>query len=226
MRSIKNWLKAAVLGVALASVVPVAGSGLPGLGAVIAAADVVQSITVNGNARVEAETIRSYVTIKPGQSFSAADIDESIKALFSTGLFSDVQITRGGGSLIVTVVENPVITRIAFEGNDRHDDAALGSLVELQPRSVPHAGQGPVRHTARILELYRRTGRYNATVEPQVIDNGQNRVDLVFKIDEGPRTEVNRISFVANQAYSDGDFRTSSRPRNPLPRLDQVDRQL
>lgn len=203
MRSIKNWLKAAVLGVALASVIPVAGSGLPGVGAVIAAADVVRSITVNGNARVEAETIRSYVTIKPGQSFSAADIDESIKALFSTGLFSDVQITRGGGALIVTVVENPVITRIAFEGNDRHDDAALGSLVELQPRSV--LTQAKVQSdTARILELYRRTGRYNATVEPQVIDNGQNRVDLVFKIDEGPRTEVNRISFVGNQAYSDG----------------------
>ncbi len=203
MRSFKNWNKVLLLSAAITGIAPVVGADLPGVGAEWARAAVVSQIVVNGATRVEPETIRSYVTIQPGRTFGAADIDDSIKALFATGLFSDVQISQQGGALVVTVVENPVITRVAFEGNERHDDEALAAIVELQPRSVLTEAkvQSDVQ---RILELYRRTGRYNATVEPQIIDNAANRVDLVFRIDEGPRTEVNRITFVGNQAYSDG----------------------
>jgi outer membrane protein insertion porin family len=202
MRSFKEWTKVVALSVALVGVAPVVGAGVPGLTASVAHAEVVSRITVSGNTRVEAETIISYLTIKPGQSFNAVDVDDSIKALFGTGLFSDVQISRSGGALQVRVVENPVIARVAFEGNDRHDDTILAATVELQSRSV--LTQAKVQSdTQRVLELYRRTGRYNATVNPQVIDLGQNRVDLVFQIDEGPRTEVNRINFIGNQAFSD-----------------------
>jgi outer membrane protein insertion porin family len=206
MRSIKNWMKVVALSAALAGVVPVLATGIPAVGLSAAQADVVNRITVTGTTRVETETIISYLTIQPGRNFTATDIDDSIKALFSTGLFSDVRITRQGGALVVAVVENPVIARVSFEGNERHDDAALAGTVELQPRSV--LTQAKVQSdTQRIQELYRRTGRYNASVEPQVIDLGQNRVDLIYKIDEGPRTEVNRISFVGNNAYSDGRLR-------------------
>lgn len=202
MRSLRNLTKAAMLSVAFVGLAP-AMDGLPGIGAAPAHAETVSRITVSGNTRVEAETIVSYVTIKPGRPFTSIDIDDSIKALFATGLFSDVQISRGGGALQVRVVENPVIARVAFEGNDRHSDTVLSATVELQPRSV--LTQAKVQSdTQRIQELYRRTGRYNAKVEPKVVDLGQNRVDLIFQIDEGPRTEVSRINFVGNKAFSDG----------------------
>lgn len=202
MRSVKGWLKIAALSVVIAGFGPVAAGGIPGVGADVALADVVSRIEVSGNTRVEVETITSYLTIQPGRSFTATDIDDSIKALFGTGLFSDVQISRRGNVLAVRVAENPVIARIAFEGNDRQSDEVLGATIELQPRSV--LTQAKVQSdTQRILELYRRTGRYNATVEPKTIDLGQNRVDLVFQIDEGPRTEVKNINFVGNTAFSD-----------------------
>jgi outer membrane protein insertion porin family len=202
MPSMKEWLKVAALSVALFAAMPVVVSGVPGFGASVAHADVVRSIQVVGNTRVEPETVTSYITIKPGQQFSAADIDESIKSLFGTGLFADVQISRQGGALVVRVTENPVIARVAFEGNDKQSDEILGATIELQSRSV--LTQAKVQSdTQRIQELYRRTGRYNATVEPKIIDLGQNRVDLVFQIDEGPRTEVNQINFIGNKAYSD-----------------------
>lgn len=206
MRSFESWKMAVALAVALAGAMPVIASGVPGVGAAVAHADVVSRITVTGTTRVEPETVTSYLTIRPGQSFGAADIDESIKALFATGLFADVRISRSGGALVVAVVENPVITRVAFEGNDKYDDKTLAATIELQPRSV--LTQAKVQSdTQRILELYRRTGRYNATVEPKTIDLGQNRVDLVFQVDEGPRTEVSRINFVGNKAFSDGRLR-------------------
>ena len=196
-------MKVVALTVALAGLVPVLSTGTPGFGAAVAHADTVSSISITGSTRVEAETIRSYLTIQPGRNFTAADIDDSIKTLFGTGLFSDVQISRRGNTLVVAVVENPVIARVAFEGNSRHSDEILAATVELQPRSV--LTEAKVQSdTQRIQELYRRTGRYNATVEPQIIDLGSNRVDLVFKIDEGPRTEVNSINFVGNKAFSDG----------------------
>ncbi|WP_181707123.1 outer membrane protein assembly factor BamA [Chthonobacter rhizosphaerae] len=203
MRAAKNWTKVVGLSVALGGVLPLVGADLPGVGMEKAHAEVVSRISVTGSTRVEPDTVISYLTIQPGRNYTAADVDESIKTLFATGLFSDVRISRSGNTLVVAVVENPVITRVAFEGNDRHDDKILAATIELQPRSV--LTQAKVQSdTQRILELYRRTGRYNATVEPQVIDLGENRVDLVFKINEGPRTEVNRISFVGNKAFSDG----------------------
>ncbi|WP_245293954.1 POTRA domain-containing protein [Methylobrevis pamukkalensis] len=190
---------AAVVGTAL----PVVSSGLPLLGAASAHAEVISRISVTGNTRVEESTVVSYVTIKPGQSYGALDIDASVKALFDTGLFSDVRISRQGSTLIVAVSENPIIGRVAFEGNDHHDDKTLAAAIELKPRAV--LTQAKVQSdTQRLLELYRRTGRYNATVDPQVIDLGENRVDLVFKIDEGPRTEISKITFIGNKAFGDG----------------------
>ena len=167
---------------------------------------VIQEIRVEGNQRIEAATIRSYMTVAPGEPFDPAKLDQSLKNLFATGLFDDVSIRREGSDLVVTLVENPIINRIAFEGNLRLDDEVLTSEVQLRPRVV-YTRSRVQNAVGRILELYRRNGRYGATVEPKVIHLPQNRVDLVFEINEGPLTEIERIVFIGNQAFDDGDLR-------------------
>lgn len=169
-------------------------------------AAVVSSIAVEGNTRVDRETVLAYVTIEPGRQFGPSDIDESIDALFATGLFRDVAISQRGSTLVVAVEENPIINRIAFEGNRRLSDETLEGAIRSRPRGVLTRAQ--VQSDVQlILETYRRRGSYQASVEPQVIDLGNGRVDLVFEIDEGDNTEVARITFIGNRSFSDGRLR-------------------
>lgn len=175
-------------------------------GSLTAEAATVSRIVVQGNTRVEAETVESYMTIQPGRSFSAADVDESLKTLFATGLFTDVKIAQRGGTLVVTVTENPLIGQISFEGNKRIKDKALADVIQSKERAV--LTQARVQSDVqRILEAYRRTGRFRASVEPKTIQRDNNRVDLVFEINEGTKTGVERITFIGNNAYSDGRLR-------------------
>ncbi|MBM3516488.1 MAG: outer membrane protein assembly factor BamA [Alphaproteobacteria bacterium] len=166
----------------------------------------VTEIQVSGTKRIEVETVRSYMTIGPGDAMDARRVDESLKALFATGLFADVSIARAGSRLIVNVVENPIINRLAFEGNRRIDDETLSAEVQLRPRTVFTRSriQSDVQ---RLLQVYQRSGRYATTVEPKVIQLAQNRVDLIFEITEGPATGIRRISFVGNRRFSDGRLR-------------------
>ncbi|MGI9371367.1 MAG: outer membrane protein assembly factor BamA [Hyphomicrobiales bacterium] len=172
-----------------------------------AQAQSVSQIIVQGNQRIEADTVRSYLQINPGDPFSPDLIDESLQNLFQTGLFADVQITRSGNNLLVTVEENPIINRIAFEGNDELDDDALNKEVQLRPRTVFTRArvQGDVD---RLVTLYRRSGLFNVRIEPKVVRLPQNRVDLVFEIFEGEKTSVESITFVGNRKYSDGQLRS------------------
>ncbi|HEX5078663.1 MAG TPA: outer membrane protein assembly factor BamA [Geminicoccaceae bacterium] len=167
---------------------------------------VIREIRVEGNQRIEAATIRSYMAVAPGEPFDPSRLDQSLKNLFATGLFDDVTIRREGDDVVVAVVENPIINRIAFEGNLRLDDDVLTSEVQLRPRVV-YTRSRVQNAVTRILELYRRNGRYGATVEPKVIQLPQNRVDLVFEINEGPLTEIERIVFIGNKAFDDGELR-------------------
>lgn len=161
------------------------------------------SIVVEGNRRVEAETIRSYFK-SAGGGLNAVSIDEGLKGLYATGLFQDVRIRQAGGRLIVTVVENPVINRIAFEGNVKAKDEQL--LAEIQSKVRGSLSRPIVQSdTQRIIEQYRRNGRYDVRVVPKVIELPNNRVDLVFEITEGKKTSVKTIRFVGNRAY--GDYR-------------------
>lgn len=166
----------------------------------------VSRVTVNGNQRVDDDTIRAYLSIQPGRSFSAQDVDQSLKALFETGLFSDVSISQRGGTLVVNVVENPLINKIAFEGNKKFKDDQLKGVIQSKARGVFTRAriQSDVQ---RILELYRRSGRFRASVEPKIIDLENNRINVVFEIVEGPKTGVARISFIGNKAFSDGKLR-------------------
>jgi outer membrane protein insertion porin family len=168
--------------------------------------DPIGDIRVEGTERVEPETVRSYMGMAPGDPFAADKIDKALKNLFATGLFADVNFRREGNTLVVKVVENPIINQIAFEGNDHIEDKDLTAEIQLKPRTV--LTQSRVQSdVTRILDLYRRSGRFGATVEPKVINLSQNRVNLVFEIKEGKKTEVRRISFVGNKAFSDSYLR-------------------
>lgn len=166
---------------------------------------VIRAIRVEGNRRVEPETVRSYLQFSTGDRFDEGAVDESLKSLFSTGLFADVQIRMSGGTAVVTVVENPIINRVAFEGNDEVDDDTLKSEVQLKPRGMFTRArvQSDVQ---RILDVYRRQGRFAARVEPKIIQLEHNRVDLVYEINEGPDTKVKSINFIGNNAFTDGQL--------------------
>jgi outer membrane protein insertion porin family len=166
----------------------------------------IQSIRIEGNQRIEGGTIRSYMLVAPGDPFDQDRIDRSLKTLYATGLFQDVKLQREGVVLVVRVVENPIVNRVAFEGNHKLSDEQLRPDLELRARSVftPALAQTDRQH---VLDLYARRGRFDATVEPKVIRLAQNRVDVVFEINEGETTLISRIAFVGNHAFSEGRLR-------------------
>jgi outer membrane protein insertion porin family len=166
----------------------------------------IRRVLVEGNQRIEPATIASYLQIGPGDTFDPERIDMSIKTLFATGLFADVQIEQRGADLVVSVIENPIINRVVFEGMRTLDEEDLEDEVQARPRSVftPARAQADVQ---RIIEVYRRNGRFAAQVTPQVRELDQNRVDLIFEVDEGPITGVRDINFIGNEEFSDRRLR-------------------
>lgn len=167
-----------------------------------AEAAVVSSISVRGNQRIEADTIRSYVTVKPGRNFSTFDTDESLRQLFATGLFSDVRISQRGRVLVVEVRENPIINLVRFQGNDKVKDEQLETIV--QSKSLAIFSQEKIdSDVERIRETVRRSGRASATVTAEVETLDNNRVNVVFLINEGGRTKIAEINFVGNNAFGD-----------------------
>jgi outer membrane protein insertion porin family len=167
----------------------------------------IRSVVVEGNKRIEARTVQSYLLLEPGDTFDPNRIDLSLKTLFATNLFADVSIDRRGDDLVVRVVENPIINRVIFEGNRALKEDKLKEEIQAEPRGIFTAArvQSDVQ---RILELYRQSGRFAAKVEPQYKPLEQNRVDLIFQITEGPVTGVRSINFIGNDAYSDSRLRS------------------
>jgi len=171
-----------------------------------AASVTISRILVEGAQRIEPNTIRAYLKVNEGDAFDRARIDGSLKALFATGLFADVALRMEGNDLIVQVVENPIINRVVFEGNRRIDDEQLSQEVSLRSRMV-YTRARVQEDTERILDVYRRSGRFAVSVDPKIIELPQNRVDLVFEVDEGPTTYIRRITFMGNKVFSDSDLR-------------------
>jgi outer membrane protein insertion porin family len=163
-------------------------------------------VTIQGNRRIEAETILSYMQLPTDRAITAEDLNGAVRRLFDTGLFKDVQVIPRDGKLVVEVVENPSINVIAFEGNDGLRDEDLEKIIRLRPR-LPFTLAGAEADAQAIIEVYRRTGRYGAQVEPVIIERDENRVDLVFEIKEGNLTGVNSIDFVGNKKFSDRKLR-------------------
>ena len=185
-----------VLGIIVLDAAPVA----PTMG--VAHAQTASLITVEGNRRVEAVTIRSYFKPGPSGKLDEHTIDAGYKALIATGLFQDVRISQpGGGRVVVTVIENPVINRIAFEGNSRLKEEQLKTEIQSKERGTLSrpAVQSDV---TRMAELYRRSGRFDVTIEPKIIELPNSRVDLIFEINEGGKTGIRTIEFIGNKVYS------------------------
>ncbi|PLX39985.1 MAG: outer membrane protein assembly factor BamA [Hyphomicrobiales bacterium] len=182
-------------------------AAIPASAPAMAQSATIRSIVVEGNRRIEDESVRSYMKIGPGDRYDAGLIDESLKELFETGLFADVTISRRGRTLLVRVVENPIINRVRFEGNRRLKDKELKAAVEMRPRTVFTRAKVQ-SDVSRLIELYRRNGRFTAKVVPKVIRREQQRVDLVYEINEGPETNVVNITFLGNSAFSDARLRS------------------
>ena len=166
----------------------------------------IRAVQVEGNQRVEAGTIRSYMLVGPGDSFDPDRIDRSLKALYATGLFQDVALRRVGNDLVVKVAENPIVNRISFEGNRKLNDEQLTPELQLRSRAVftPQLAQADRQ---RLLDRYAKGGRFGATVEPKIVRLDQNRVDVIFEITEGDTTLISRIAIVGNHAYSETRLR-------------------
>ena len=199
VRGVRGWVASCLI---LGGILIGAGGGTV-LSTGAAVAQTVNSIVVEGNRRVEADTIRSYFRPGPGGRLGPEQEDEALKAMVSTGLFSDVRISHSGGRIVVTVAENPVINRVAFEGNKKAKDDQLQAETQSKPRgtlSRPTV-QADVQ---RIIEIYHRSGRFDVSVSPKIIELPNNRVDLVFEIKEGDKTGIKDIVFVGAKAFSHG----------------------
>jgi outer membrane protein insertion porin family len=168
--------------------------------------DTIHAIEVQGNRRIEAGTIESYMLLGPGDPFDARRIDQSLKTLYATGLFQNVSISRVGNDLVVNVAENPVIAQVAFEGNHQLVNKDLVGVVSLRANSV-YTAQAAEQDRQAILNAYAQKGYYSTTVVPQIIKLPENRVNLVFKIHDGKATFISRIAFVGNQHFSQGTLR-------------------
>jgi outer membrane protein insertion porin family len=166
----------------------------------------IQAISIVGNQRIEAGTIESYMTLQVGDPFDPERMDRSLKTLFATGLFSNVTLRREGNTLVVTVTENPIVNKVAFEGNHKVTDEQARTVVQLRARAVFTPAQAQ-DDRQRLLDAYARQGRFAATVTPKIIKLPDNRVDVVYEIDEGPSTLISRISFVGNRAFSESKLR-------------------
>ncbi|MCW1428088.1 outer membrane protein assembly factor BamA [Novosphingobium sp. JCM 18896] len=166
----------------------------------------ITTLTVVGSQRLEPDTILSYVKLRVGQPYTQTAADQALKDLFATELFADAQVRNDNGNVVIQVKENPVVNRIILEGNKRIKDEKILPEIKVSPRQI--FTRSKVRaDVARIIELYKRQGRFAATVEPKMVSLEQNRVDIVFEITEGPKSKVRQINIIGNEKFSDGDLR-------------------
>ncbi len=195
----RNFARNMAIAVLFLSLAPVSVATLSVLGASQASAAVVSTVTVRGNTRMSADTVRSFVTVEPGKSFSNGDIDDSVKALFATGLFADVSIYQSGSALIVEVDENATINQIFFEGNKRLKDGPLSGMVRSQARGI-FSPDTISTDVDAIREAYSRVGRADVVVSSEVVPLSNNRVNIVYRVDEGGKTKIRSLTFVGNTA--------------------------
>lgn len=200
------WVLAATAAPAMAQTSPPSGAA-PAAAMHAEAAPVIQSIAVKGNQRIEPETIASYLVVAPGDRAEPELLDLGLKTLFNTGLFADVSLVmQPGNVLLIEVKENPIVNRLILEGNRRLKDDKLTEDLQVSERTVFTRAKVQADVT-RIIELYRQKGRFAATVTPKVTPLEQNRVDVIYEIDEGPKTGIAKINFVGNKAFTSGQLR-------------------
>ncbi|WP_254514687.1 outer membrane protein assembly factor BamA [Novosphingobium sp. G106] len=200
------YAQAAVQGSA-APAAPAPAAAAPAAPAVeVPAVMPIKTLTVVGAQRLEADTILSYIKLRVGQAYTQTAADQALKDLFATELFADAQVRNDNGNVVIQVKENPVVNRIILEGNKRIKDEKILPEIKVAPRQI--FTRSKVRaDVARIIELYKRQGRFAATVEPKMVMLEQNRVDIVFEVTEGPKSKVRQINIIGNEKFSDGELR-------------------
>ncbi len=166
---------------------------------------VIGRIAVQGNERIDSQTVVSYLPFQTGATVDDQMIDLAVKTLYRTDLFSDVQIAMNGSEMVVTVVESPIINQVVFEGNHAMTKDKLRDEVQIRPRGVFTKAKVQ-EDVQRIVELYRKSGRISATVTPKIVELPQKRVDLIFEINEGPKTGVSSVNFIGNKAFPDSEL--------------------
>ena len=186
---------------------PVAPPGPPPEVVAPASTQTVQHILVRGTQRIEPATVVSYISIREGDIYNEQTVDLALKTLYQTGLFADVKMHFDGSTLTIAVVENPIINQIDFEGQNKVSQKDLEKEIQLKPRTVFTRAKVQA-DVQRIIELYRRNGKFAASVDPQIIQRPQNRVDLIFSITEGPSTGVARINFIGNKVFDDATLKS------------------
>ena len=172
------------------------------------AGDTINEIEVQNNERIESSTVESYLDITRGTSYDEAKVNQSLKNLYASGLFSDVSITRSASTLVIKVVENPLINKIVFEGNKRIKEDTLSTEISLKPRSV-YTRSKLQDDVDRIQGLYQKNGRFATNIQPKIIQLDQNRVDLIFEIDEGKKTTIGKIRFIGNNFFDSKELKTT-----------------
>ena len=168
-------------------------------------AEILKDITIEGTHRIENETVMNYLSLKKGKDVTDSDLDKATKTLFGTGLFSDVDIQMNKGMAKIKVTENPIVGKIYFEGNNKLDDDILKTEVLLKPRMV-YTQRKLQSDAARLVEVYKRNGRFGANVTPKIIPQDQNRVDIVFEIEEGAKAKIEEINIIGNRAFSEEEL--------------------
>ncbi|QYU68716.1 outer membrane protein assembly factor BamA [Leptolyngbya sp. 15MV] len=167
---------------------------------------IIRTINVVGAERLEGQTILSYIRLRPGDVYTQASADQAITDLYATELFASASVRNEGGNVVIEVIENPVVNRIVLEGNRRIKNDKILPEIKLAPRQI--FTRTKVRaDTARIIELYKRQGRFAATVEPKLVQLSQNRVDIVYEISEGPKSKVRQINIIGNEQFKDGELK-------------------
>ncbi len=205
-----------LLGTALAGVPVAAQEAAPVAVTAPAGSSTVRAIVVRGTERLEPETVRSYIELNPGDAYDRERLDKALKDLYASELFADVTIRDDSGTLIVEIKENPVINRIVIEGSKRVKEEKIREEIRVAPRQIFTRSKARA-DVARILELYRRAGRFAASVEPKIIQLDQNRVDLIFEIREGDKSKVRQINILGNAKFKDGQLRAAMATRQARP---------
>jgi len=189
---------------------PGAGAASAGVTAPVAAPvqqRTIKSLRVEGSQRIEPETVLSYTKLRVGEAYTNETLDQAIKDLLASELFADVSIAGAEtGDVVVRVRENPIINRVILEGNKRLKSDKITKEIKLKPRQI-FTRTAVRQDVARIVELYRRQGRFAAVVSPKQVSLDQNRVDVVFEINEGPKSKVRQINIIGNEEFSDDRLR-------------------
>ncbi len=195
---------------------PAAAAPAPAVAPVVTGGTVVRSITIRGNERLEPETVRSYLNLSVGDTYDRNRTDQALKALYASELFSDATIRDDNGALTVEIRENPVINRIVIEGAKRVKEDKIREEIRLAPRQIFTRSKARA-DVGRILELYRRSGRFAAAVEPKIIQLEQNRVDLIYEMTEGPKSKVRQINILGNTKFKDKKVRGQMATKQSRP---------